>query len=80
MNSAPRDGRRIIIDAELASDRAENAFNDWVFAAWNKKREWWELSPPVAGTVIDTANAWLPASTADWIEVQKPYADNPPSP
>jgi hypothetical protein len=62
METAPRDGLRILIDAEPGSDVAHNAINDYVFARWDPAAQVWERSPDVPGTRIDTAHGWLPRS------------------
>jgi len=71
MHIAPQD-RRILIYAKLISDRAENAFQGWVFAHWDPETSWWRLSPHVEGTKIDNAEGWMPVSIIDGRSGQPP--------
>jgi len=59
VEEAPRDGRRILLFAELASQYARNAFNDWVFAEWDEHENRWVLSPCDEETNIDSVHFWL---------------------
>jgi hypothetical protein len=62
MDTAPRTGERILLDAELQFVHMENAINDWVFARWDEEAQWWRLSPHAEGTSSDSVNGWLPVS------------------
>jgi hypothetical protein len=58
IETAPRDHSRVRLEAQLSSDRPENAFNGPVYGVWNG--EDWELSPFVEGTSIDFVEGWWP--------------------
>jgi hypothetical protein len=56
--TAPKDGRRVRLEAELASDRGENAFNGPVYGVWNEAEQRWLLSPYIEDTIIDCVEGW----------------------
>lgn len=60
LETAPRDGTRILLYAELGADRAENAISGWLIARWNEADDYWRLSPFTDGAVIDSVHGWLP--------------------
>jgi hypothetical protein len=60
VETAPTDGTRVRLEADLASDQPRNAFNGPVYAVWDSEQDWWELSPSVEGTRIATVDGWWP--------------------
>lgn len=61
METAPRDGTRILVDAELASDDYASAFNGWVIVRWDTEARAWMLSPVAPGTRLDgEPTGWYP--------------------
>lgn len=45
MSTAPRDGTRILVEAELASADYGNALNGYVVVVWDVSSQAWRLSP-----------------------------------
>lgn len=64
METAPRDGTRILVLAEVASSRYENALNGAVIVRWSENAAGlagWELSPSARCTHLDgEPTGWWP--------------------
>lgn len=67
MSTAPRDGTRILVLAEVASDEYGSAFNGPVVAMWDPgdaRYSGWCLSPDAPGSRIDgEPTGWFPLPT-----------------
>jgi hypothetical protein len=60
IEAAPKDGRRVRLEAEVSSHRYENAFNGPVYARWDHRENAWRLSPYAPDTFIDSIEGWWP--------------------
>lgn len=61
MSTAPRDGTRILVLAEVASDDYASAINGAVVVRWHHWAGCWSLSPIAPGTHLDgEPTGWFP--------------------